>query len=229
MLIGFGSFKIVLADDPIGNSIPFNPGFEHVIVLKFVASDATDEIPLPPRNIFLFTVGVDDDFSVFDPYFGVLARYMRFGLMSAFKHDDRFASFSILWDPRSSPSYSSKLSSSSNDLSSEDCLEICPLTDSGSFLMFKSLIEGKSDPLVVEDTNALFSMSLSSLESIFSPGPAIQLDDVTEEGGDESSISKSKEDAVFKDASDVSELVGFVANFRLLLNEPVIESKILEL
>ena len=221
MLIGFGSFKIVLADDPIGNSIPFTPGFEHVIVLKFVASDATEEIPLLPRDIFLFTVGIDDDFSIFGPYFGVLARYMRFGLMSAFKHD-RFASFSILWGPRSSSSYSSKLSSSSNDLSLDVCLEIFPLTDSGSFLMFKSVIEGKSDPLVVEDTNALFSMSLSSLESIFSPEPAIQLDDVTEEGGDESSISISKEDAAPKDASDVPELVGFVANFRLLLNEPVI-------
>ena len=220
MLIGFGSFKIVLADDPIGNSIPFTPGFEHVIVLKFVASDATEEKPLPPRNILLFTVGIDDDFSVFGPYFGVLARYMRFGLMSAFKHD-RFASFSILWGPRSSSSYSSKLSSSSNDLSLDVCLEIFPLTDSGSFLIFKSVIEGKSDPLVVEDTNALFSMSLSSLESIFSPEPAIQLDDVTEEGGDESSISISKEDAAPKDASDVSELVSFVANFLLLLNEPV--------
>ena len=220
MLIGFGSFKIVLADDPIGNSIPFTPGFEHVIVLKFVASDATEEKLLPPRNIFLFTVGIDDNFSVFGPYFGVLARYMRFGLMSAFKHD-RFASFSILWGPRSSSSYSSKLSSSSNDLSLDVCLEIFPRTDSGSFLIFKSVIEGKSDPLVVEDTNALFSMSLSSLESIFSPEPAIQLDDVTEEGGDESSISISKEDAAPKDASDVSELVSFVANFLLLLNEPV--------
>ena len=222
MLIGFGSFKIVLADDPIGNSIPFNPDFEHVIVLKFVASDATEEIPLLPRDIFLFTVGIDDDFSVFGPNFDVLARYMRFGLMSAFKHD-RFASFSILWGPRSSSSsYSSKLSSSSNDLSLDVCLEIFPPTDSGSFLMFKSVIEGKSDPLVVEDTNALFSMSLSSLESIFSPEPAIQLDEVTEEGGDESSISISKEDAAFKDASDVPELVGLVDNFRLLLNDPVI-------
>ena len=100
-LKGFGSFKIVRADDPIGNSILFTPGFEHVIVLKFVASDATEEMPLPPRNTFLFTVGIDDDFSVYDPCFGVPARNVRFGLMSAFKHDDPFASFSILWVPRS--------------------------------------------------------------------------------------------------------------------------------
>ena len=81
----------------------------------------------------------------------------------------------------------------------------------------------------MEDTNSLLSMSLSSFESIFSPEPAIQLDDVTEDGGDESSISISKEDPASKDTSDVSELVCFAANFRLLLNEPVLEMKIIDL
>ena len=77
---GFGSFKIVRAEEPIGNSIPFTPGFEYEIVLKLAASDVTEVIPLPPKAIFLLSDGIEGDFVG-------LARYMRLGLMSAFNDD----------------------------------------------------------------------------------------------------------------------------------------------
>ena len=80
VLKGLGNFKIVRAGEPIENSIPFKPGFEHVMALKLVASGATEETPFPPRTIFLLRDDVEVEFIS-------LAKYIRSGLMSTFKDD----------------------------------------------------------------------------------------------------------------------------------------------